>query len=153
MKRAVLRAVFRVLIGVLVAAQLAVAAHACAGLSNVQPSAAVTTATLTLSAPGETTPADTMALMACCQDADADGQSVISNLCYEHCRFGQQGDQASTVNVPVAYLLLLVGLPWQWFSAATASSPLPSSRLAARRWSGIVAASPCHAILHCVRRT
>jgi len=153
MKRAVLRAVCRIIIGILVAAQLSVAAYACAGLSMARPGTQVDLVGVMMAVAGDTTPVAGMAALLCCQDAETAGESINSNLCHAHCRFGQQGDQASTVSVPAATLLLLPGLPWQWSGAISASPPLPSPRAAAARLGGIVAAAPCHAILHCVRRT
>ncbi len=67
------------------------------------------------------------------------------NLCAEHCRYGEQSDQTSTVSVPAAILYALYAAPMPLEVA------LPS-RLATALMSALVAASPPHAILHCVYR-
>lgn len=153
MKRVALRVVLRILIGILVAAQLSVAAYACAGLSMVQLGTQVAPTGVTMAVAGDMTLAADMAAMPDCQDTESCGEMTISNLCLEHCRFGQQGDLASTVSVPTANLLQLLGLPWQWAGATPASLSRPSANAAAARLNGILAASPSNAILHCVRRT
>jgi len=153
MKRHALRVVLRILIGILVAAQLSVAAYACAGLSMVQLGTQLAPASVTMAVAGDATLAADMAAMPDCQDTESCGELTISNLCLEHCRFGQQGDLASTVSVPTANLLQLVGLPWQRSGAIPASLSLPSAHATAARLSDILAATPCNAIRHCVRRT
>ena len=67
------------------------------------------------------------------------------NLCAEHCKQGQQSDQAATLSVPAAVM-----------TALYATQPVPvtsaSPRPAAATLSALVAASPPHAIAHCVYR-
>lgn len=67
------------------------------------------------------------------------------NLCAEHCRYGQQSDQVPSLNVPVALLVALYARPLVLEVAAPPS-------VAAVRTTAPVAASPPHAILHCVYR-
>jgi len=68
-----------------------------------------------------------------------------ANLCTEHCKVGQQSDQAPTLNVPAAVLTTLYATP-------PVPEPAPPPRAAAATMSALVAASPPHAILHCVYR-
>jgi hypothetical protein len=73
-------------------------------------------------------------------DADA------PNLCAEHCKYGQQSDQTSSVNVPVAVPLA----PFENIPPRLVESRL---RPTASAVSALVSACPPHAILHCVRRS
>jgi hypothetical protein len=134
MRRGWVRAVARGLVGVVVLAQLAIAAYACPALS------AATAANAQVSAP------EGMAGGANCDDMT--GGSVDPawpNLCAEHCKVGQQSDQAQTITVPTAVLTPLYATP------LVPETALPS-RPAAATMSALVAASPPHAILHCVFR-
>ena len=68
-----------------------------------------------------------------------------ANLCAEHCKQGRQGDQASTLTVPAALLKAL-------YAIAPSLPGTAPPRPAAAPLSALVAASPPHAILHCVYR-
>ena len=70
-----------------------------------------------------------------------------ANLCAEHCKFGQQSDQASTLTVPAALLMALYVAP-QVSTALLAGLRRP----AAATPSALVAASPPHTVLHCCFR-
>lgn len=134
MTRGILRRLARGLIGVLLFAQLAVAAYACPGLAAKAPDAAVVAGDMAMD---EQMPG--------CDDMAGAMDPESANLCAEHCKQGKQGDQAPTLTVPVAVLTALY--------TTTPTQPgkaLP--RPAAATLSALVAASPPHAILHCVYR-
>lgn len=135
------RFIARLLVGVLLFAQLAVAAYACPvvlnGSANGPDHAAV------MGMGGVT------AMQSGGMETKLGGMDpVLPNLCVGHCQFGQQnadGTSSPTVPVPVALLTSLYTLPSLEQSAglarpiATASGP-PSL------------ADPPHAILHCCFR-
>jgi len=142
--RRFLRAICRVLIGVLLLAQLAVSAYACPALQ----SAAMPTPS-TAARDGDASDAAIAATDR--QAPDCDGMAAgtmdsdLANLCAEHCHHGQQSDQAATLSVPVALLTAL-------YVAPLAAQPEIRPRPAADAASALVAASPPHAILHCCFR-
>lgn len=132
MTRLWLRTLARGLVGVLLFAQMAIAAYACPALSSAS------AAELPMAA----TPAAPM------PDCDAMAGAMdpsSANLCAEHCKVGQQSDQASTLTVPAVMLNLL-------YTTALATEPALPPRAAAASVSALVAASPPHTILHCVYR-
>lgn len=125
--RALTRLIGRLLIGVVLFAQLAVAAYACPKLE----------------ARGHVQQA--MAMMNGC--AGMDMSQDDANLCAEHCKVGQQSND--TARLPVAFTpveALLYVLPDEQLAEADAEStqPAPDPLLAA--------APPPHALLHCVWR-
>jgi hypothetical protein len=129
MKRRWLHRVGRALIGVLLFAQMAVAAYACPGLL-----------------PGAST-MPTAADQATGPCADMAGATDPSpNLCAEHCRYGQQSDHAPTLTVPVVLLTTLLITP---YATDVAMRPRP----AAAASSALASVDPPHAILHCCFRT
>jgi hypothetical protein len=146
-RRGWVRTMARGLVGVVVMAQLAIAAYACPALSaakvaNVPVSASDAEADETAAARSGTP----MSGGANCDDMT--GGSIdpsAPNLCAEHCKYGQQSDQAPTITVPTAVLTPLYATP---LVPETALPPRP----AAATRSALVAASPPHAILHCVFR-
>ncbi|MEO5882295.1 MAG: hypothetical protein ABIQ06_07750 [Caldimonas sp.] len=133
------------LIGVLLFAQLAVAAYACPSLFGTASLAAASPEAIVadrMAQAGGTAAADDIS--AHCGQIDRDA----ANLCAEHCHAGQQrADTTPAPTVPVAVDLLLYWLPFE----ATHMPPPgrsfapPGARLAA-------APPPAHAILHCVLR-
>ncbi len=149
--RAFRRFVCRLMLGVLVFGQMAIAAYACPVLTGAPQSLP----TMTMGASVATMPEDEamgvssdtsvtsdMAAMTGCDQID----DSAANLCAEHCRFGQQSaDHASAPTVPAALLATLYTLRVQ-------PEPLghgwPSADSKFKR----VAASPPHAILHCCFR-
>lgn len=133
MKRSVLRVVARGLAGVLFMAQMTIAAYACPGLSKALANAA--------SPPGAAAMAEQMPG---CTGMSAQMDPDSANLCAEHCKYGQQSDHAPTLSVPAVLLTALYTTP------AVPEPPLPRS--AATKWTALPAASPPHAILHCVFR-
>jgi hypothetical protein len=135
--RALLRKVAAGLAGALLCAQMAIAAYACPALASA--------------AAGETTEADAAPAaplaqpMANCDDMAGAMDPAAPNLCAEHCKYGQQSDNAATLRVPVALLTALYATP-----PVPVTAPPP--RPAAANLSALVAASPPHAIAHCVYR-
>ena len=144
MTRAWLRGIARGLIGVLFLAQITIAAYACQGLS------AASTANMQMP-PIDASKADPTAAVVAGTSAaapDCDGMAAdpaAPNLCAEHCKYGQQSDTAATLTVPALLLTALYATPF-------AAHRPPPSRPAAGLASALVAASPPHAILHCVYR-
>jgi hypothetical protein len=132
MTRSFLRTICRMLIGVVLFAQLAVSAYACPGLSG---------------AGAQSMDTDRAAAGIHCEDMAGSMDASSTNLCAEHCRQGHQSDQAATVTVPAVLLTALYRLP-----LAPAPST-PSPRQAAEVDSALAAISPPHAILHCCFRT
>lgn len=133
--RALNQSICRVLIGVFLFAQLAVAAYACPGQAR---DAAQVPATPAMASP---MPAG------CDQMASMDQMDPqAANLCAEHCKFGHQSSDtpAATVALAPATALLYL-LPLEEDAArATRAQAAPDPLLAAT--------PPPHAILHCVWR-
>ena len=136
MTRGLLRGLARGLIGVLLFAQLAVAAYACPGLAARAPDTAMASAGATMVAHAQ---------MPGCEDMVGAIDLEQANLCAEHCKQGQQSDQAPTLTVPVAMLTAL-------YPTTPALPGKASPRPTAGTLSARVAASPPHAVLHCVYR-
>ena len=146
MRRGFLRAVARGLIGVLLTAQMAIAAYACPAL--LSPSAAHLpnpAAEVSADEQSDASVAAPLARANNCDDMTGAMDPLSANLCAEHCKYGQQSDQASTLNAPVAVLVALYANP---LVPETAPPPHP----AAASMSALVAASPPHTLLHCVFR-
>lgn len=125
------RSICRLLMGVLLYTQMAIAAYACPGLSAVKLPEDQAAASVTPDG-GAIGPVQT--------DASA------PNLCIEHCRYGQQSaDHTPAPAAPAALLSSLYALP-----------ALPETSVRTRLASGLegplAAASPPHAILHCCFR-
>lgn len=136
MTPALVRAVARALVGVLLFAQLAIAAYACQKLMPTGSSAPPAAAILGAMSDGST-------------DRDGMGgamQGAQPNLCAEHCRYGQQSDQAVTLAAPVPGPALLPHL------APFAPDPTLLPRPATATPGALAAASPPHATLHCCLR-
>jgi hypothetical protein len=132
MTRSLPAGICRVLIGVVLLAQLAVSAYACPSMSGVTP---MTDEVAANQAP---------AMDPGCNEVDADA----ANLCVEHCRFGQQSADTPANPLPApAILAPLYLLP---------DEPQRSSDIVARTLCAPVddrvAAPPPHAIVHCVYR-
>jgi hypothetical protein len=121
------RSICRLLIGTLLFAQLAIAAHACPGMSDAAPATAD-------------------AAMQPCHDMD----EAQPNLCVAHCQSLQQAatDQAQPVTAlaPVA-LALLYPLPAPAPAEVASADGGPPPTFDARG-----AAPPPHSILHCCLR-
>ncbi|MGR4867839.1 hypothetical protein ACIPRI_03100 [Variovorax sp. LARHSF232] len=131
----------RGLIGLLLFAQLAVAAYACPALSQAR---ADSTAAVVVRQQQQ--PQD-MAGMNCEQMAGP-ADEAAPNLCAEHCRFGQQqGVQPLPQPLPALLVALYVLAP------APAETGMPDLRPATPSDEDLAAAFPPHAILHCCLRT
>lgn len=155
MSRTFKRLVCRGLIGLMLFAQLAIAAYACPGLSTTGARAQTIAAAETSvhQAPRN----DGMAAMsgdesgdrmANCDQMAGQLDEASPNLCAEHCRFGQQSDQVHTPATPAVVLISL------YFVTPTMPETLrPKGAAAAPSVDALAAASPPHAILHCCLRT
>ena len=133
LSRAFAKSIARLLIGVLLFAQLAVASYACPGLTPVRTSAngAAATAVPAAMPPG-------------CDQMDPDA----ANLCAAHCQQGQQSADTASPPVLAASIpsfLYSIPLEPQQSLGSGRSPPAPDAGLAA-------APEPPHAILHCVFR-
>lgn len=141
MTRSFLRSVSRLLIGVVLMAQMAVSAYACPGL-------AVTTLPMALAVAddqaGVSDGAGVQTMTDCAGMAGGMDPS-FPNLCAEHCHLGKQSDQVSTLTVPAVLLSAL-------YVTAFALEPTAAPRPAVDATSALVAASPPHTILHCCFR-
>lgn len=129
------RSICRWLISIVVSAQLAVAAFACAGkpvLGAADPTAAKVVA---------------MAKRDAAFPWQNGGMDPTSqSLCLAHCQYGQQNaDSSAQINVPVALLTTLYTLR-PLGEAAARVRPLAAPRRPQ------AAADPPHAILHCCLR-
>ena len=144
MTRGIVRTVARWLVGVLLFAQMAIAAYACPGLASAlsgdmqRRDAGATPTTMT-------TPMVNCDAMAGVMDPMHPMDPASPNLCAEYCKYGQQSDHAATLVVPAVVLFALYASPLE------PEAP-PPSRPAAATLSALVAASPPHAVLHCVYR-
>lgn len=146
MTRNVLRMIARGLVGVLVFAQMAVASYACPDVAAALAAGKSFPASSPLQ--GEVNVpslAATNLRTINCDDMAGTMDPSSANLCAEHCRYGQQSDQTSTVSVPATILTV------RYITPLLPDVAVPS-RPAAATMSARVAASPPHAILHCVFR-
>jgi hypothetical protein len=130
-----LRAIGRGLIGALIVAQLAISAYACPRL----------TPAVDAGSPGASDIDGGDAKPVALAGIDGSMDPDSPNLCAEHCRYGQQSDQASTLTAPVALLRPIRAL--EWASGGTSRACLEAATIDAP-----VAAESPHAVLHCVYR-
>jgi hypothetical protein len=137
------RAVALCLAGVLLTAQLMVGAYACPALSVPAHTAPVAQASFyaTDQAASDMPAAKPID----CGDMVGMTDASSPNLCAEHCKQGQQADHAAVPGVPAAVLTLLYTTP-------SVPHTAPPPRPTAAALSALVAASPPHAIAHCVFR-
>lgn len=147
------RGVARMLIGVLVAAQLIVTAHACpsmsAGRNDGGPAQAIAAAGLAhdvvapaASVAGRSNPSDDVASMPDCEHMKMSAQPV----CAEHCHPVQQNaDAAFAPSLPIVLLALRYPMPVQ-------PDALPLRQALSDGPSSAGPAPPPHAILHCCFR-
>jgi hypothetical protein len=140
------KSVGRLLIGVLLFAQFAVASYACPGLNGMGSMANRGDAKAVLVAAADTAAmAESAAMSPGCDQMDPGA----TNLCVEHCREGQQSvDTAAAPVVGLGFPTFLYPLPLepQHLLGSGRSFPAPDAGLDA-------APEPPHAILHCVFRT
>ncbi len=130
--------------GLLLFAQMALAAYACSGLdrdSNFSLDDPVIGAATAFSV---STPV-TGASAADCHDPIGESDAGSANLCAEHCKYGQQSDQVPVVTAPPTAMLARYRLPLSPDAAGPRSGP--------ESMDGRACVSPPHAILHCVFRT
>ena len=143
--RALSKSIGRLLIGVVLFAQLTVSSYACPGLKGMgsMSSGSAMTAMQVATADAAVVTGPTVMPPGCDQmDPDA------ANLCAEHCRQGQQSvDTAAApgVSLGIPTLLYLLPLEPQHSLGSGRSFPAPDAGLDA-------APEPPHAILHCVFR-
>jgi hypothetical protein len=145
MSRALSKAVSRLLIGVLLFAQFAVAGYACPGLpgtaSMPQGDEAMVMPSTAVSDNGKAAKSADSARS--CDQIDQDA----ANLCAEHCRFGQQS--ADTAPMPV----VLAAMPTLLYWLPLEPDAVPGSVRSFPAFHAVLAAPPPpHAILHCVYR-
>ena len=145
LSRSISKTVSRLLIGVLLFAQFAVASYACPGLTGMGSAVTDGTGKLALSAAADATPAaEPTGMPPGCAQIDPSA----ANLCAEHCHQGQQSvDTAATPAVGLGIPIFLYVLPLepQHSLGSGRSFPAPDAGLDA-------APEPPHAILHCVFR-
>lgn len=141
MTRHFLRSISKLLIGVVLMAQMAVSAYACPGqAAKMQMSASTSAGNQADDATGPK-----VQQMAHCGDMSGAMDPSFANLCAEHCHQGQQSDHAATLTVPVAVFAAL-------YITSPAPEPFAGSHPATDATSALVAASRPHTILHCCFR-
>ena len=118
----------RLMVGVMLFAQLSIAAYACPGLSA---KAAVQ--------------ASAMEGMANCEQMSGYPDKTFANLCAEHCHQGQQSDHTQVPSLPAVLLVSLYPVD----QTVSASQPL---QLVLTTHPGFEAAPPPLSILHCCLR-
>ena len=145
--RAIRKFIARLLIGVLLFAQLAVASYACPrlmGMTGKVDGGAAAVMIVASTLPESTAAATPAGMPADCQEMDPQSP----NLCAEYCHVGQQSaDTAQALIVHVALLSFLYSLPLepQRSLGSGRSRQGSDTRLEA-------APEPPHAVLHCVFR-
>jgi hypothetical protein len=144
LSRAASKAIGRLLIGVLLFAQLAVASHACplSGSGSATPgmSGLVMASEAVPTGPAAASPK----MASGCDQRDPNA----TNLCSEHCRQGQQSADvtpAPVVHAAIPTLLYVIPTELALALGSGRLSTAPDAHLAA-------APPPPHAILHCVFR-
>jgi hypothetical protein len=137
------RLICRVLIGMVLFTQFAVAAYACPGSAAVQ----TESGGMVLAAPLDRGHATGVSTDSMSEAGTEHGfmDSMLPNLCFEHCQYGdQKADQPPAPTVSPALLTLLYVLPEpEGFTRTRVGSPasVPAAP-----------ADPPHAILHCCLR-
>jgi hypothetical protein len=144
LSRSISKTISRLLIGVLLFAQFAVASYACPGLRGLGSMVTDGAGRVIPSVAPAAAQAQPAAMPPGCDQMDPDA----ANLCAEHCRHGQQSaDSAAAPVVGLGILTFLYSLPLepQHTLGSGRSFPASDPRLDA-------APEPPHAILHCVFR-
>ncbi len=136
LRRGFARWVARLLIGVVLTAQLAVSAYACPGLATIPADALAGS----VSASPSTAPA-----MPDCENMGAALDPAFANLCAEHCRQGDQHDPPAGLALPAALFSALYSTPPAGEPKARAPSRADPARTPA-------APAPPHTLLHCCFR-
>lgn len=146
MTRSFLKAVARGLVGVVLATQMLIAAYACPAMASLASNAIqMPESGVSADEQGSANTDVSAAQESSCDDMAGALDPATPNLCAEHCKYGQQSDHAPTLNAPAVVLTALYAMPLVPLTA-------PPPRPAAATLSALVAASPPHAILHCVHR-
>lgn len=147
--RVLRRSICRLLIGVLVSTQWAIAAYACSGVTSMAQPEQVQLASATMLEHVRVSPISSDLRAAANQGGDTgSGNPAMPNLCVAHCQYGQQSaDNTLASTVPAALLTTLYILPSLSESAGYVGFPEGRAVLLA------VATDPPHAILHCCLRT
>jgi hypothetical protein len=150
MNRTHLRALTALLIGVMLLAQMVVTAYLCPATSAALASASGVGVRVGASVPAAHALASlplAAADMPDCPGMGAQGaDSNNPNVCVEHCRYGQQGDQASSLTLGSTVLLALYAVRPQ------APLSMGTRGMCASTLSALVAASVPHTVLHCCFR-
>jgi hypothetical protein len=145
LRRALSKAISRLLIGVLLFAQFAVASYACPGLPGMGSATQGESKMIMASESGPTGAAAASPKMASgCDQMDP----TAPNLCSEHCRQGQQSADvtpAPVVHAAIPTLLYVIPAELELTLGSGRLSTAPDAQMAA-------APPPPHAILHCVFR-
>lgn len=141
----------RLLVGVFLFAQMAIAAYACPQLApagssqaSASPMAAEGDSSASDASSAESDDNPVMDMAACCAGMDQTDPDN-PNLCAEHAHFGQQSDQTQP---PILPAVLLSSLNVVYLVPEPAAPTRPAAALAGF----LAAASPPHAILHCCFR-
>ena len=132
------------MVGLLLFAQMALAAYACSGLagdSNASVNDPMIGATTEFSVSTQAIGASA----ADCHDPIGEIEAGSANLCAEHCKYGHQSDLVPVVTAPPTAMLARYRLPQLPDAAGLRSGP--------ESMDGRACVSPPHAILHCVFRT
>ncbi|WP_185878965.1 hypothetical protein [Variovorax sp. MHTC-1] len=140
------RSICRLLIGVLMLTQLAIAAHACAGLSRMDMPARDRNADAAVTMAGSGMVGMSTPDLGAAADQGDGMDPKLSNLCVAHCQYGpQSADHAQALAMPAVLATYLYTLPPLGEVAVNAGLPPGPGRPPA-------AAEPPHAILHCCWR-
>ncbi len=149
MTRRYLRFISGILIGVLLFAQMAVAAYACPGESLSAKTQKLTSEVAKTSPEASRQSAVSKQESPCesMGDKSVTGHLDLhnANLCAEHCKYGQQSDHVSTLTVPPAMMTVLY---FSLFAPEATGKSLPVTATC----NSPEAAFPPHAILHCCFR-
>lgn len=142
------RSVGRLLIGVLICTQLAIAAHACSGVSRMDmPARPQAADALSAAAMAETGPGGHVSPESGAAAGQGDGMDpALSNLCVTHCQYAPlSADHARASVMPAMVVSYLYTLP-------PIGEPLEASEASHGPDRPFAAAGPPHAILHCCLR-
>lgn len=147
------RSICRLLIGVLVSTQLAIAAYACAGIARMaMPGRGLPiAAAMAMDRPGVADPAGSISGAAANQDeGTGPGCSrldpALPNLCVAHQQYGQQSAEHSPA--PTVTVAVLIGL----YTLAPLGESSERTGPAAGPGDPAAAVDPPHAVLHCCLR-
>ncbi|MDE2593413.1 MAG: hypothetical protein KGL57_04180 [Burkholderiales bacterium] len=143
MTKAFRRLICRLMIGVMLLAQISIAAYACPGLAASMAMQSDLTAMTSDSLPVDMADCDQMAEM---PDMATSMDKALPNLCAEHCHQGHQSDQTQVLALPAVALISLYTV-----DQIVCTSELAWPTLA--QYVPLAAAPPPLSILHCCFRT